>query len=255
MTVAPSEAFAAELRSRTKNKIIAIHHGFDPIAFTQASDGLSSEVRTKINSADGDLKLLLVSHYNYFRNFETLFRALPILRDRVAPRRVKLLLTTYLAPGANPGMYRPESASELIKRLGISDLVLELGSIPYEQLHNVYARANLYISAAYTETFAHPLVEAMASGLPVVASDIRVHREICGDAAEYFPAFSAQALAEVAARVVAQPETSDRMRSAGRARAQRFSWKAHVDQILDLCESLIRPERVTVTRSTSASEV
>jgi len=33
---------------------------------------------------------------------------------------------------------------------------------------------------AYAETFAHPLVEAMASGLPVIASDLAVHREICG---------------------------------------------------------------------------
>jgi hypothetical protein len=65
-----------------------------------------------------------------------------------------------------------------------------------------------------------------------------VHREICGDAAEYFPAFSAQALGETAGRVLLQKDASNRMISAGREQSQRFSWKAHVDQIIGLCESL-----------------
>ena len=67
-----------------------------------------------------------------------------------------------------------------------------------------------------------------------------MHREICGDAAEYFPAFSAQALGETAGQVLLQKDASNRMISAGREQLQRFSWKAHVDQILGLCESLVR---------------
>ena len=113
-------------------------------------------MKSRLDSTDGCLKVLFVSHYNYFRNFETLFRALPLLRDRVAPRRVKLLLTTHLAPGANPGTYRPEAARDLVEKLGISDMVIELGSIPYEQLHNVYSRADVYVSAAYTRPLPTP---------------------------------------------------------------------------------------------------
>jgi hypothetical protein len=41
-------------------------------------------------------------------------------------------------------------------------------------------------NAAYTESFAHPLVEEMANGLPVVAAEIAIHREICQEAAVYF---------------------------------------------------------------------
>jgi hypothetical protein len=52
------------------------------------------------------------------------------------------------------------------------------------------------VTPAYAESFAHPLIESMSSGLPVVASDLPVHREICGDAAIYFPRFSPDALAE-----------------------------------------------------------
>jgi len=238
VTVAPSEAFAAELRRWTGARVLAIHHGFDPESFTRDSTPLSAEVEQKLEAAQGALKLLFVSHYNYYRNFETLIRALPPLRDRMPGRAIKLLLTTNLATGKNPGAYRPEAAAELVKKLGVSDMVLELGAIPYRQLHLLYARADVYVTPAYTETFAHPVVEAMASGLPVVASDLAVHREIGGEAALYFERFSANELATTVAQLAQSPETWKHMAAVGVARARQFSWKAHVDKIVELCGTM-----------------
>jgi glycosyltransferase involved in cell wall biosynthesis len=102
----------------------------------------------------------------------------------------------------------------------------------------LYGQADLYVTPAYTETFAHPLVEAMASGLPVVASDLAVHREVCGEAAGYFPRFSAEALAEAVAQVAGSTEASRRMGAIGRERARQFSWKTHVEKILELSRLL-----------------
>ena len=238
VTVAPSEAFAAELRRWTGRRVLAIHHGFDHEAFSQDSSPLASSVSEKLSAAEQSLKLLFVSHYNYYRNFETLIRALPLLRDRVAGRAIKLLLTCTLATGTNPGAYRPERAAALVKELGVSDLVVELGAIPYRQLHLLYRRADIYVTPAYTETFAHPLVEAMASGLPVIASDLPVHQEICGEAAVYFPRFSAEALAGAVVQVVESTESSKRMAAVGQERSRQFSWKAHTEKILELCRTL-----------------
>ena len=238
VTVAPSEAFAAELRRWTGARIDAIHHGFDHAAFSTDSSPLSAQVEEKLRAADGSLKLLFVSHYNYYRNFETLLRALPLVQAS-AGRPVKLLLTCKLIAGKNPGSYRTEAAAELVKELGISDMVVELGSIPYRQLHLLYRRADVYVTPAYTETFAHPLVEAMASGLPVLASDLAVHREICEDAALYFPRFSPQRLSEGLMQVVRSAETSERMVAAGLARSRQFSWSTHVDKILELSNTVI----------------
>jgi glycosyltransferase involved in cell wall biosynthesis len=246
VTVAPSEAFAEELRRWTGARVLAIHHGFDPAGFTHDSSPLSPEVEENLRSAEGSLRLLFVSHYNYYRNFETLIQALPLLRERMAGRPIKLLLTCSLLAEKNPGAYRPEAAAELVKKLGVSDMVLELGEIPYRQLRQVYARADIYVTPAYTETFAHPLVEAMASGVPVVASDLPVHREIAGDAALYFQAFSANELAETVAHVAQSAETSKRMTEVGRARARHFSWKSHVEKIVELSRTMLdssQPER------------
>jgi glycosyltransferase involved in cell wall biosynthesis len=238
-TVAPSEAFAAELRRWTGIRVQAIHHGFDGAAFTRDSSPLAAEVEQKLRAAGSSLKLLFVSHYNYYRNFETLFRALPRLRDRLTGRSVKLLLTCKLARGENPGAYRPEAAAKLVKELGIADMVVELGAIPYRQLHQLYRRADIYVTPAYAESFAHPLVEAMASGLPVVASDLAVHHEICGEAAVYFPAFSPLELCERVAQLASSPETLRRMSVLGRERSLHFSWKAHGERILELARTLV----------------
>lgn len=249
VTVAPSEAFAAELKSWTGAEVISIHHGFDREAFTRDSTPLSEQVEAKVNSAKGALKLLFVSHYNYYRNFETLIQALPVLRKGFQRDGVKLLLTCQLVVGKNPGTYRPNSAANLIKTLGVSDMVAELGEIPYGQLHHLYSRADVYVTPAYTETFAHPLVEAMSTGRPVVASDIPVHREICGEAAIYFDRFSATELAESVSQVVASPETMTRMGARGRERSQMFSWKLHVKKILELCDLLAGSKRRPIAKS------
>ena len=248
VTVAPSEAFAAELKRWTGVDVVAIHHGFDREAFVRDATPLPGEVEAKVRSAEGALKLLFVSHYNYYRNFETLIRALPLLRRDIADRPVRLLLTCQLTPGKNPGAYRPDSAAALVKQLGVSEMVVELGSIAYQQLHQVYGRADLYVTPAYTETFAHPLVEAMSSSLPVIASDIPVHREICGNTAAYFERFSAESLASEVARLAKSPEDAGSMGIRGRSRANEFSWKVHVEKILELARSL------TNSRTSPAAE-
>jgi glycosyltransferase involved in cell wall biosynthesis len=240
ITVAPSRAFASELQRWSGRPVQAIYHGFDHHAFTRNTDPLSPEVEGKLRASNADVTLLFVSHYNYYRNFETLIKAIPLLRSRLAGRSCRLLLTCQLEPGKNPGTYNPRKAAELIQKLGVRDLIVELGAIPYDQLHNLYDRADLYVTPAYTETFAHPLVEAMASGVPIIASDLEVHREICGDAAIYFPTFSPEKLAESIGQLVLNPRTAKQMSIRGMKRSQDFSWKQHVQEILKICETLLK---------------
>jgi glycosyltransferase involved in cell wall biosynthesis len=238
-TVAPSEAFAVELSRWTGRRVRSIHHGFDRGTFTCGSSPLDGEVEEKLRAAEGSLKLLFVSHYNYYRNFETLIRALPLLRDRLTGRTIKLLLTCKLAAGENPGSYRPEAAAKLVKDLAVSAMVIELGAIPYRQLHQLYRQADIYVTPAYTETFAHPLVEAMSCGRPTVASDLPVHREICGDAAFYFPRFSPAELAGRIVEIVSSADVASRLSASGISRSSAFSWRKHTDELLSLARSLV----------------
>ena len=242
-TVAPTQAFADELRRWTGKQVRAIHHGFDHELFFGDHSPLADDVQRQFLDAEDSLKLLFVSHYNYYRNFETLFRALPLITENLKPRKVRLFLTCKLQDGTNPGAYRVQKASALIQRLGIRDQVVELGAIPYRSLHHLYRACDIYVTPAYTETFAHPLVEAMASGLPIVASDLPVHREVAAEAACYFPRFSPDALADNVVRLATNMQLKTALAAAGRQRSAHFSWKMHVEQLIDLAFSIQKPPR------------
>ncbi|HKN71359.1 MAG TPA: glycosyltransferase family 1 protein [Terriglobales bacterium] len=245
VTVAPSKAFAEDLSKWTGQNVLPVHHGFDRDLFTSDSTPLPDSMRNRLKESAAALKLLFVSHFNYYRNFETLIRALPILRDRLPGKRIKLFLTCHLSSSKNPGSYRAETAAALMSTLGVRDNVVELGTVPYRSLHHLHRACDIYVSPAYTETFAHPLVEAMSSGLPLVVSDLPVHREICGDAGIYFPRFSPNALAERVVQIQESPELAEKLSSNGLRRARDFSWSEHVERLLVLAQHLAR----SVTRS------
>jgi glycosyltransferase involved in cell wall biosynthesis len=237
-TVAPSRAFAEELQRWTGAHILSIYHGFDYETFRKDGTALADPTQQKLDSAKDALRLLFVSHYNYYRNFETLLRAIPLIQNRLDRRRVVLFLTCKLCSDKNPGSYRAEAAAALVQRLGIGEQVLELGEIPYHLLHHVYRACDVYVTPAYAETFAHPLVEAMASGVPVVAADLPVHREVCGEAALYFPRFSPQELADRVLRLEGSPGLQKALAERGCARSREFSWEKHVEELLQVAISL-----------------
>jgi len=237
-TVAPSEAFAEELRRWTEGRIVSIHHGFDPGVFFDEGLPLPFEIRQKLDAAKDALRLLFVTHYNYYRNFETLFRALPLLRERLSGRKIRLFLTCKLRSEENPGSYRAEAAADLVRRLGIAEEVVELGAIPYRLVHHVYRACDIYVTPAYAETFAHPVIESMASGVPVVASDLPVHREVCGQAALYFQRFSAEELAEQCLHLARSGDLRRELADRGQIRSCDFSWQRHVSDVLVLASKL-----------------
>jgi glycosyltransferase involved in cell wall biosynthesis len=242
-TVAPSEAFAEELRRWTGKEVQCIHHGFNSDSFFRESTPLPQSIGDRLSSVADAVKVLFVSHYNYYRNFETLIRSIALVKKRMPKRRVRLILTCKLISQDNPGSYRSETAAELVRSLKLEEEIIQLGAVPYRLLHHLYKACDIYATPAYAETFAHPLVEAMASGLPVIASDLPVHREICGEAAMYFPTFSAEALAE---RIIqlSECETADaekkrvQMHEMGLMRSQDFQWSKHVEALLRLAGNL-----------------
>ena len=232
-TVAPSTAFAKELHRWTGRGVRTIYHGFTPEIFFADRSPLPVEVQRKLATGSDCVRLLFVSHYNYYRNFETLFRGVAAVRAHLNGRKVKLFLTCTLEDDKTPGTYKTGRAARLIQDLGIRDEVVELGAVPYALLHQVYRSCDIYVTAAYAETFAHPLVEAMACGLPVVASDIAVHREVCGESGIYFSRFSADDLASTLLRQM------DSHPAGTGSPGTRFSWDRHVEQILAIAVELL----------------
>jgi glycosyltransferase involved in cell wall biosynthesis len=115
-----------------------------------------------------------------------------------------------------------------------------LGPLPHELLYPLYQRADLVVCPSYAESFGHPMVEAMASGKPIVASDRPEHREVCGAAALYFGVFDPTDLAERIEAVLVDRALSERLADHGRQRARDFSWDKHFAALLETVEATLQ---------------
>ncbi len=99
-----------------------------------------------------------------------------------------------------------------------------LGRLEDDALPALYAGAAALVAPSRGEGFDLPVLEALACGAPVVASDIAVHREHFAPAVALFESGEPDALREALARVIDDVEVAGRLRRAGPELAARFSW-------------------------------
>ena len=98
------------------------------------------------------------------------------------------------------------------------------GYVDDDTLASLYRQALAVVSPSRYEGFGLPLVEAMAAGTPVLASDIPVFREVAGDAAVFLPVDDAAAWKHALAGLAADPGLRGRLAARGRERARAFDW-------------------------------
>jgi glycosyltransferase involved in cell wall biosynthesis len=122
-----------------------------------------------------------------------------------------------------------EAEPELRQRAaapGVSGRVKFLGAVDEAQLAALYRGALALCFPSVSEGFGLPVVEAMAAGVPVIASDIDVVREVAGDAAVKVPVGDVSAWAHEIGRLVDDAGERRRLIDLGRRRATVFTWEA-----------------------------
>jgi glycosyltransferase involved in cell wall biosynthesis len=185
-------------------------------------------------AADEPLRLLYVSVYYPHKDPQTLLEAVRILRARGMDAQARITMEQpqfkHWPPG--PAVYAALKAGE-------RDGHLVLGPVRYEDLPATYHAHDFFIFPSVSETFGFPLVEAMACGLPVIASDTPTNREICGAAALYYPAFDASALAQRVLDLRARPDLYRWLTAKGVERARdRFNLADHFKRLVALLEQI-----------------
>ena len=184
-------------------------------------------------SPKGSTRLLHVSHYSDHKNMGVLFRALGALTQQ------GIAVTLSTTADVRDARYDPNSLYraadiELLQQPLISERVKVLGDVNYDKLPELYQDHDIFIFPSLTESYGHPLVEAMASGLPIVTADIPVSRELCAEAALYFDPHSADDLASKIKQLIADPDLRDQLRESGRLRVESMTWQSHVARLLEL---------------------
>jgi glycosyltransferase involved in cell wall biosynthesis len=171
----------------------------------------------------------------------------PILHvGTVEPRKnVKALLSAYAEllrrrPDVPPLVFagRIETGATLLPRetmesLAGGDHVRYLGYVPEEEKLRLYRQASMLVMASTEEGFGIPAVEAMAMGVPVVATNRGSLPEVVGDAAIVADPDDRVGFGQAMERVLDDPLLRAELRARGIRQAARFSWEASAARLLE----------------------
>jgi len=132
---------------------------------------------------------------------------------------------------------------QLVDQLGLAGAIVVLPQLERAVLASVYRRAALVLLPSEREGFGLPLVEALACGTPVVASDLPVLREVGGDAASYAPVAHVPAWTATIIELLREREQGTAQWAARRARgverAGKFGWAEYANRMVELYRKIL----------------
>ena len=140
--------------------------------------------------------------------------------------------------GGKRGRYHEELLS-LVEELGIRKDVLWLGHVADEDLPYVYNLANLFVLPSHYENFGIIYLEAMASGVPVITSDIPDIDEVVGDAAIRVDPKRYIAIGEAIVQVLSSAALQADLKEKGLEQSRRFSWDRCAMETLRTYEKIL----------------
>lgn len=231
LVMTPTETMLAELRRFVEVKNAAVNPYGVTLPATLGPAKRNSAQR--MNGKRGrTVRLLYVSLYGEHKNLGTLLKALPRLNRS---GHATFTLETTADPSWAGAAWTVTHGEDLrlARQPGIAEHVRLRGPLSREAMGALYRACDIFIFPSLTESFGFPMAEAMLRGLPIVAADTPVNREICGDCAIYFNPFSPQELAERVLHLAADAFLCARLSAKSRQQAaSRFSWRAHAERII-----------------------
>lgn len=178
--------------------IIKSYFGIDERIFSEVNPGLEKK-----------WDIVYVGHFEKRKNHAPLLRAIA----KVDPS-LKVLLV-----GVDNGLLA--ATQNLAQELHLTDVTFETVSDD-KKLWRMYAQSRIFAYPSVYEGFGMPLIEAMALGIPVVASDIPVFREIGDNLVSYFDPYDPDDIARALRDAFENPQVPDKERV--HAHLERFFW-------------------------------
>jgi glycosyltransferase involved in cell wall biosynthesis len=150
----------------------------------------------------------------------------------------KYKLNLHFIIAGSPGADHDKLKSQ-VKHLGFDNFVHFLGYFPDKDLPFLYRNARIFIFPSIDEGFGIPPIEAMASGIPVVASNVSSIPEILGDAAILVNPFCISSIAKgIEDALINSQEQQERIKKAIK-RLKLFSWEKMTKQVIEVYRSSI----------------
>ncbi|MBN1878730.1 glycosyltransferase family 4 protein [bacterium] len=211
-----------------EEKISVIHHGMNSLF---APDDNPSQTRKNLDINQIPQQYILsVGTVEPRKNMALLIRAFKHSADLFPD------LHLVIAGKPSSGMLQVEKA---IEESGLNNRVYLCGYVDLDTLVNLYRGSIAAVFPSWEEGFGFPPLEAAACGIPVLASDIPVHREVLGDAAVYFQPDSIEHLDVCLRRQLDPGNDISIRRNAGIQRASLYSWRTAAHRHLDVYRNLL----------------
>ena len=175
--------------------------------------------------------ILYAGNIKPHKNLERLIEAFHIIRKGEL-EFVKLLII-----GDEISKYA--ALRRTVHRYKLHKHVRFFGFVPDATLAILYRLARVFVFPSLYEGFGLPPLEAMASGTPVITSNVSSLPEVAGDAAMLIDPYQTDAIAGAMRRVLMDDRLRDDMRERGLARAREFSWGRSVRRVREIYDEVL----------------
>jgi glycosyltransferase involved in cell wall biosynthesis len=170
--------------------------------------------------------VLYPGNHRPYKNLDRLVRAFAM--SNIARRGIHLLLTGE----DNPQLKR------VIDACGVRDAVRFTGRVPSDRLPQFYRGAEAVVFVSLYEGFGLPILEAMASDVPVITSDVSAMPEVAGDAALLVDPKSVEAIAAALVRITSDQALRANLIGKGQRRLEQFDWDRSADRFWRIVREL-----------------
>jgi glycosyltransferase involved in cell wall biosynthesis len=212
-----------------ESKIVVIYNAIDQ-RFSEeppADEVMRVRERYQLN----DPFVLYAGNIKPHKNLERLIEAFHMIR-RGEFEHVKLLII-----GDEISKYA--TLRRTVHRYKLHKHVRFFGFVPDATLAILYRLARVFVFPSLYEGFGLPPLEAMASGTPVITSNVSSLPEVVGDAAMLIDPYEPDAIAGAMRRVLADDRLRDDMRERGLARAREFSWDRSIRRVREIYDEVL----------------
>ena len=214
-----------------KNRIEVIPNAIRLISFKEDDELKRAEIKKKYNLKENDKIVLFVGRVASEKSIDKIIKALAIIKKRNSGKE-KLLIV-----GNGPAM---DELKQLTRTLKVEEDVIFAGTVSYEEIQHYYKMAYVFTIASTTETFGIVTIEALASGVPVVAVKAPGATDILTDGMDgLLVDDDVEKIANALEKIIKEPELREKLSQGALKTSEKYSIDTISERMLNLYREVI----------------